>query len=379
MKNNIVRIGSMLTLSFLIAASAWAQTQSQRPNGSNANRGNSGGNSGATASTGGGGVNPNVVMSADEDYQLAPSDVIEVIVDDAQELSVNYRINKSGIVPLRYLGNTNVAGMTCDEVSKLIADGLRGRYLKDPKVYVSVKQYNSRSFFIQGAVKSPGVYVIEAKPSLFKLITIAGGLQENHGSTAYIFREAKDSPEKLETGAKGSLVTGDANQEQLAKAVENAKGTNGEEVEGEADYELITANIGGILRGRLSNNTYIQPSDVVYIPPADVFYVAGEVRSPGQYQLKQGITLRQAITLAQGTFFKAKLDKGIIFREDPMTGKFTEVPVDIGAVMNGKKPDMQILPNDVVYVPNSALKSVGGAMLMALGTSAAFRIPMGGR
>ena len=48
------------------------------------------------------------------------------------------------------------------------------RYLKDPKVYVSVKQYNSRTFFIQGAVRSPGVYVISGKPTLFKLMTIAG-------------------------------------------------------------------------------------------------------------------------------------------------------------------------------------------------------------
>src|SRR5262249_46208591 len=163
-------------------------------------------------------------------------------------LSVNYKINSSGVIPLRYLGATQVTGKTTDEVSKLIADGLRGRYLRDPKVYVSVKLYNSRSFFIQGAVKNPGVYTITGKPTLFRLMTIAGGLQENHGGTAYIFREVKPNPEKLETGGQSASK----DQEKLKEIVDNAKGTDPNAVvEGEPDYELVTANIGGILRGRL--------------------------------------------------------------------------------------------------------------------------------
>ncbi len=371
-------LGLTLLICFILSVSVAGQAQASRPGGAATSNGS--GARGPGSGEGRGGrerQGPEVVMYADDDYKLGPSDVIEVIVEDATELSISYQINSSGNIPLRYLGTTQVEGKTTDEVAKLIADGLRGRYLKDPKVYVTVKSYNSRTFFIQGAVKSPGVYVVPGRPSLFKLITIAGGLQENHGSTAYIFREVKPKPEKLETsGQPKAGATGDA----LKEIVDNAKGNDKSiEIEGEPDYELMTANIGGILRGRLNNNIIIQPSDVVYIPPADVFYVAGEVRAPGQYQLKQGITLRQAISLAQGAPFKAKLDKGIIFREDPVTGKFTEVPVDIAAVMNGKKEDMPILPNDVIYVPNSAFKSVSAAFLMALGTSAAYRIPIGGR
>src|SRR5262249_20157971 len=126
---------------------------------------------------------------------------------------------------------------------------------------------------------------------------------------------------------------------------------------------------------RLDHNIYIQPSDVVYIPPGDVFYISGEVKAPGQFPVRQGITLRQAISLAGGTLFKAKLDKGIIFRTDPVTGNFTEVPVDIGAVTSGKKPDIPILGNDVIWVPNSALKAVGATFLNTLIPTAIYRIP----
>jgi protein involved in polysaccharide export with SLBB domain len=350
-----------------------------------------------------------VIIYGDEDYKLAPRDVIEVIVDAAPELSVNYTINSKGVVPLRFLGPVPVAGKTTEEVGKIITDGLRGRYLQDPQVYVSVKQYNSRTFFIQGAVRNPGVYVISGKPSLFRLTTIAGGLDDNHGLVAYIFRETPPKPEKLEAGPSqagssqavsqqtgssqagssqtdpsqtGSSQAGDNNQ--LSQIINQAKAeangmTNGTGaapvIEGEPDYEMMTANLGGVLRGRLDNNLIIQPGDLVYIPPSDVFYVAGEVKAPGQFHLRQGITLRQAITLAGGTLFKARLGKGIIFRSDPVTGNFTEMPVDIGDVMSGKSPDLPIMGNDVVWVPNSSAKSIGATVLNTLIPNAVYRIP----
>ncbi|MDX2043153.1 MAG: polysaccharide biosynthesis/export family protein [Acidobacteriota bacterium] len=324
-------------------------------------------------------VGPDVIIAADEDYRLSPSDVIEIIIQDAPELSGNFQISSSGNIPMYYLGSMKVEGRTPDEVGKMIADGLRGRYLKDPRVFVSVKQYNSRTFFIQGAVKAPGVYIIQGRPSLFKLITIAGGLQEKHGSTAYIVREVKAKPEKLETRAQKNGGADTAPATPVAQAIDNAKGSN-TAIEGDTEFELQRAQIGGLAKGRFDQNVLIQPGDVVYIPPAEVFYVSGEVRSPGQYQYREGMTLRQAITLSQGPYFKAKLDKGIIFREDPMTGKFNEISVNIGAVINkGGTEDIPIYPNDIILVPNSTVKSVAGALLMAMGTGLALRVPVGTR
>jgi len=189
-------------------------------------------------------------------------------------------------------------------------------------------------------------------------------------------REVKASAEKLENRGQQPSQTPTT---PVAEAIDNAKGSN-VAIEGDTEYELMRAKIGGLAKGRFDQNVLIQPGDVVYIPPAEVFYVSGEVRSPGQYQYREGMTLRQAITLSQGTFFKAKLDKGIIFREDPMTGKFSEISVNIGAVINkGGVEDIPIYPNDIILVPNSAVKSVAGALLMALGTGVATRVPVGVR
>ena len=371
MKTLLLRV-QLLSLACLILSSpqtgsAYGQTESQRPQTVNSTKSGSGGAERTDR------VGPQVIVYGDEDYKLAPRDVIEVIVEDAPELSVNYTINSKGVVPMRFLGPVLVAGQTPEAVSKIITDGLRGRYLQDPKVYVSVKQYNSRTFFIQGAVRNPGVYVVSGKPSLFRLLSIAGGLQESHGFVAYVFREVPAKPEKLETG---SSQNGDNNKVKaiINEAKGDAKGTAAV-VEGEPDYELITANIGGLLKGRLGSNLIVHPGDVIYVPPADVFYIAGEVRAPGQFYLRQGITLRQAISLAGGTLFKARLGKGVIFRTDPSTGTFTELPVDIGDVMSGKSKDMPLMGNDVIWVPNSSVKSVGTTVLNTIVPTAVYRIP----
>jgi len=366
LKIQLLRVQILGVIYLVLSLTAYGQPESQRPRTVAAPKSGSGG---AQTER----VSPDVIIYGDDDYKLAPRDVIEVIVEDAPELSVNYTISSNGIIPLRFLGAMPVAGKTTYEISKIITDGLRGRYLQDPKVYVSVKQYNSRTFFIQGAVRNPGVYVVSGRPSLFRLMSIAGGLQENHGLVAYVFREVPAKPEKLESG---SPQNGDNNKVKgiINDAKGEAKGTAAP-VEGEPDYELITANIGGMLKGRLGANVIVQPGDVVYVPPADVFYVAGEVRTPGQFHLRQGITLRQAISLAGGTLFKARLGKGVIFRTDPATGNLAELPVDIAAVMSGKSQDMPLLGNDVIWIPNSSVKSIGSTFLNTLVPTAVYRIP----
>src|ERR1044071_7093244 len=153
---------------------------------------------------------PTIIVSPDEDYRIGPRDGIEVRIEDAPELSKTFAVNADGTFWMPYLNRLKAQEKTTEEMSREIADKLRGRYLKDPQVLVMVKQFNSRSFFIAGAVQRPGVYQIEGRPSLFKLITIAGGLRENYGSTAFIMREVKDKKPASQAGAP-DMKQGSAN------------------------------------------------------------------------------------------------------------------------------------------------------------------------
>ena len=274
-----------------------------------------------------------VVVASHEDYKIGPSDVLEIKVVDAPELSGSFIVSSGGFIPMPFLGDIKVKQKTPQELARLIADGLRGEYLKEPRVSVNVTQYNSRSFFIQGMVRSPGVYQIRGRASLLKLITIAGGLADNHGSTAFIIREVIAQQNSTEEGEK---------------------------------YELKQVNINTLLKGSFEQNVLIEPGDIINIPAADVFFVAGEVRKPGSFPLKDGTTLRQAISLAQGTTFEAARDRTVIFREDEK-GKRQDIKVDLAAVMSGKNEDLTIKANDIVIIPNSRMKAVGGALLRAFG------------
>ncbi|MFY9607544.1 MAG: polysaccharide biosynthesis/export family protein [Blastocatellia bacterium] len=305
----------------------------------------------------------NVLVSLEQDYRIGANDVIDIQIENAPELSRSFRVTASGTFLMPFIGRVTAVDKTPEELAQFITDGLRGDYLKDPKVTVAVKEYNSRSFFIQGAVRSPGVFQIEGKPSLLELITLAGGLAENHGSTAFIIHKLKQPAATAAEQANQGTAT-------VTKVADT-----GAEAEDTPRYELRSMNINGLLKGRFDQDTFIEPGDIVNIPPSDVFFVAGEVNKPGSFVLKDGTSLRQAVSLAQGTTMNAAGDRAVIFREGP-TGKREELKVDVTAVMNGKKPDVPILANDIVMVPNSRMKSVGNAVLKAFGLSTITRFPI---
>lgn len=309
-------------------------------------------------------TSPSILVSPDEDYRIGARDVIEIHVDDAPELSVTAAVNADGTFLMPYLKRVKALSKTPEELSKEIADGLRGRYLKDPNVIVAVKQFYSRSFFILGAVKKPGVYQIEGRPPLMKLLTLAGGPAENRGSTAFIIREIKKKdPGETRSRSVSAEAQNSANPGLEANAPE------------EPEYEIKMININGMFKGLGlgGKESYLEPGDIVNIPPADVFYVAGEVNAPGSFPLSEGTTLRQAIALSQGTTMNAALGSGVIFRQDATTGKRVEIPVDVGAVMKAKKDDISIMANDIVIVPNSRSKTIGNSILKAVGMGAAQR------
>ncbi len=312
-----------------------------------------------------------VVVSPDEDYLIGASDIIEVKIEDAPELSGTFRLNSKGMFVLPGFGEIFAKKKTTEEVAKGIGEKLRGGYLMKPIVTVTVKQSNSRAFFIQGAIRRPGIYQIEGRPSLIKLITIAGGLADNFGSTAFIIREKKkDESDSASDGSENGLIKAENGSvdENTPKqtgttAVAATDGESDNAAEGEEKYELIKANISNLLKGNFEQNVTIESGDIVHIPLMDIFFVAGEVKAPGSFQLKEGTTLRQAISLAQGTNFDGALSRSVIYRDNQQTGKREEIKIDVGAIMSGKKDDVEIFANDIIIVPNSKTKTVTRSVL----------------
>jgi polysaccharide export outer membrane protein len=295
-----------------------------------------------------------ITPDRDADVHLGVGDVVDITVDKAPELSGTYRVTSNGTFEIHFLGTIVALNKTPEELRSFISDGLRGRYLMDPRVAVVLKQRNSRPVYVNGAVRNAGVYQLEGRVSLLKLISVCGGLADNHGSVAFIFREGKGPVEPTASSRVG------------AASPESSSERNAGNTEA-SDYTFSVVNISGLLKGNLNENVIIESHDIINIPVADLFFVAGEVKAPGSFPLKAGTTLRQAISLAQGTTIQAAKSRAMIFREDPSTGKRIDMKIDVGAVMDGKIGDLAIKANDVIIVPNSKLKSVGAALLQSLG------------
>jgi polysaccharide export outer membrane protein len=123
-------------------------------------------------------------------YKLGAGDHIIIQVYDEPELSMDFQLNSSGILNYPLLGELKVAGLSVLELEKLIGDGLRGRYLIDPDVTVSIEEY--RSFFINGEVKNPGGYPYQPSLTVEKAVSLAGGFTERASRKNFTVVRADD-------------------------------------------------------------------------------------------------------------------------------------------------------------------------------------------
>lgn len=112
--------------------------------------------------------------AAASDYNLGAGDQIQIVVYGEPDLTTRVKIDKSGMISFPFLSDIAVLGLSPKVLEKKIADGLRGDYLIDPQVAVSIVNY--RPFFIHGQVKRPGGYPFQEDLTLDKAIAIAGGL-----------------------------------------------------------------------------------------------------------------------------------------------------------------------------------------------------------
>lgn len=114
------------------------------------------------------------VEVAASDYSLGAGDQIQIVVYGEPDLTTQVKVDKSGMISFPFLSDIAVLGLSPKVLEKKIADGLRGDYLIDPQVAVSIMVY--RPFFIHGQVKRPGGYPFQEDLTLDKAIAIAGGL-----------------------------------------------------------------------------------------------------------------------------------------------------------------------------------------------------------
>jgi polysaccharide export outer membrane protein len=247
-----------------------------------------------------------------EDYRIGSRDVLEIRVFDLEELNATVRVSEAGTVELPVIGEIAAAGLTQNGLAAAIEEALSG-FVRQPQVFVFVREYQSQRVSIIGAVRSPGIYQMVGRTTLLEAISDAGGVNPTESSgRVRILREGL-------TGAP------------------------------------IEIDLGELLdKGNTAYNIRLKPGDVINVVVKEAFtiYVSGQVRTPGSFTLRESITLLKAVSLAGGFSDRAAANKVRIVRakED---GTQEVIEVNFEDIQDGKSPDIQILPNDIIVVPET--------------------------
>jgi polysaccharide export outer membrane protein len=142
-------------------------------------------------------------------YRLGVGDIITVKVFGEDDLSrEKVKVADGGTVAYPILGEIKVLGRTVGELEKIVADGLRGRYLVNPRVSVFIDEY--RPFFVDGQVARTGGSPYQPGLTVAKAISLAGGLRERASvNKIYLIREGEKQQNRIKVDMSTEVRPGD--------------------------------------------------------------------------------------------------------------------------------------------------------------------------
>jgi polysaccharide export outer membrane protein len=139
-----------------------------------------------------------------DSYRLGPGDEVVITVFGEPDLSMTFRLNDTGQLSYPFLGELAIEGVTVTELEHLITSGLKGPYLVDPEVTVSIAEY--RPFFVHGEVAKPGAYPYQPGMTVEKAIVLAGGFTERASRSKFEVVRESDPGSKARSIELSDLV-----------------------------------------------------------------------------------------------------------------------------------------------------------------------------
>jgi polysaccharide export outer membrane protein len=266
-------------------------------------------------------------------YILGPEDQITVRVFTADDIPDKpTQIDNDGTVTLPMIGQVHAAGLTVEQFQANLVTAYK-KYFKDPQVSVQVNDFRSQPVSVAGNVNTPGVVQLKGNRNLMEVIGQAGGLRSDAGDSVLITRNLSEGPIPV------------------AGAFTDPSGK----------FSVAHIDIRAVMSGKdPQGNIMIKPHDVVTVPRARMIYVLGSVGKPGGYVLtdNETMSISQAVALAGGWSTTAGISSAKVLRADGGTER-EQIPANLKKIMENKAPDLQLKPDDILYVPNSMGKQIG--------------------
>ncbi|MBM2832961.1 MAG: wza [Candidatus Brocadiaceae bacterium] len=337
------------------------------------------------------------------EYTVTIDDVLNIGVLGRDDLKSLVTVMSDGSISFPYIGTINVKGLTLEEIKKEITDRLANGYIKYPVVSVSIASYKSLNCYVCGEVSKPGRLALVDNMTVFKAISLAGGITPNglYGSIR-LKRKQGDTNEYTETiinlkGKEKNDTTGDIRLQPddliivernteffiygevtkpgkftlednmtVLKAISLAGYLTPDGLYGTIrlkrklgdmnKYTETIVNLKGNGKDDTSGDIQLQPDDVLIVERNTEFYVYGEVTKPGKFTLENNMTVLKAVALAGGFTKYGSPDKVKILRVVPGKTAYESIKVDLKAAIKGKTDkDIRLEPDDIIVVSEGVL------------------------
>jgi polysaccharide biosynthesis/export protein len=207
------------------------------------------------------------------DYTVGPGDRLEIQLYGSQNRTVRVTVDRDGRINFPELGPISVSGQLFNSVREQIEARVVHQMIG---VRASVSMADTRSIrvFVLGEAQRAGSYTISGLGTITSALFAAGGVK------------TIGSLRNIQLKRQGALVR-------------------------RLDlYDLL-------IRGDTTDDTKLLPGDVIFIPPVgQTVSVAGEVRRPAIYEVKNESTIEDVIGLAGGLTAEADRSRVTLTRID---------------------------------------------------------------
>lgn len=246
------------------------------------------------------------------EYRIASHDEVQINVYGEPDLTKTARVASDGTISYPLLGRIKVDGLTSqgleERLSKLLVEG---GYIMVPQVSVYVERFSTIS--ILGEVRNPGSYELKGKLGIMDAIAHAGGF----------------------------TIDADINNIKVLRT----EGT---------EKKTMQLRLGDVKKGIETTEIVLRPNDTIYVEKIGKVTVLGEVTRPGTFEMKSQLTVLEAVAMAGGFTDVAAINRTRIIRQDPSSKKkIINVRVTDIVYRGMKTKDMELLPGDIIYVPET--------------------------
>ena len=334
---------------------------------------------------------PNMNIATPENYRLGPGDAVYIDIYGASQKTIESTVSHDGSVVIEGFGPVYVAGMTVTQANNTIRKKLGSRY-QSSDLRLTVGETRSIMVNVLGDVKLPGTYTLSAFASVFHALYMAGGVTDlGTLRNVKVYRNGQllsviDIYEYLLNGRMSGNVRLNDNDMVLVGTYDCLVNVTGK-VKRPMYYEMKrNESLSSLLKycGGFTGDAYTKsvrvirktgrewsvynvdefdfPSfnlydgdsitvDSILDRYSNMAEIKGAVFRPGMYQVGDEInSVRTLIEHAEGLREEAFTAHAVMHRMRK-DRSLEVIQLDIDGIMEGTKTDLELKPNDVLFIP----------------------------